>query len=220
MDTKTENSTLPKKQTESTDLVETGSTAQALIREQTSRTLADYDAERAKIAKIQGVRSPESLADVWNQACKQQDTNEMLRNNLMQLQVVFQEMYQDLFAGDNSRDMELVKLLKKLSKGDYPEDFARYRVLRKDAVEERAKTIKGVESFAKTIKQVSAEYRQGEMAKAQFYHVSEVMAQQMFILAILKQMINDQTLLNNISDALQVGFEKLGGLAKNENEHG
>lgn len=214
MATKTENLPSKKKPNESTEPVASSSTALSLLREQTSKLLSDYDLERASLAKVEGRPEPASLDDIWQQSCKQQDTNEMLRTNLMQMQVVFQELYQDLFAGQNKRDAELTALLKKLSKGDDPEDYDRYRELRKVAVEERSKMIKGIESFAKTIKQLSAEYRQGEMAKAQFYHVSEVRAQQMFVLAIMKQFISDQTLLNNMSDALETGFSKMGSLAE------
>ena len=138
----------------------------------------------------------------------------MLRMNLMQLQVVFQEVYETLYSGMNQYDNRTAQLIESLEKNDTVENWNRLKEIRGKMVKERANAIKLVESLSKTIKQVSAEYRQGEMAKAQFYHVSEVKALQMFVLAILKQQINDQTMLNNISEALEMGFRQMGSMTK------
>lgn len=217
MTTKTENSISKTKPTVLTEKVEDASNAMLVIRDQTQKTLTAYDEDRAKLAKAEGNKAPESLAEIWTQACRQQDTNEMLRGNFMQLQVIFQELYQALYAGQDKNDKETLELMDRLSGGG-PEDFRKFKELKKAAAEERAKVIKQIESFAKTMKQVAAEYRQGEMAKAQFYHVSEVRAQQMFVLAIMKQFISDQTLLNNMSDALESGFSKMGSLTEGDTD--
>ena len=218
-ETKTENSTsLEKQEKPQTSLSNQDDANEALqvIREQTERTLSEYDEQRADLAEKLGETKPESLSEVWMQACRQQDTNEMLKNNLMQMQVLFQELYQGLFSGINGADRQMADLIKKLEKDDSIKNWNRIAELRTSIAKDRSEQIKRVESMMKTMKQVASEYRQGEMAKAQFYHISEVMSQQMFVIAILKQMISDNTLMNDISDALFAGFQQMGSISKGD----
>jgi len=205
---------IKKKEPETSQQLET-------VKAQISNTLVEVDKDRAVMAKAEGAEAPESLSDVWEEAMRQTDTNEMLRTNLMQLQVVFQEMYVELFGDITGNKKETTALIEKLTKGENNnEDWQRYKELKRMVASERVDMIKRIESMAKTIKQIQQEYRAGEMAKAQFYHISEVRAQQMFIIAIMKQFITDQTLLNTMSNALITGWQQMGSFAKNEEYNG
>ena len=190
------------------------------IKQNTFDTLAKYDRERAVAAEGEGHEAPESLSEVWEEACRQTDTNEMLRTNLMQMQVLFQEMFRDLFGDINLAEKESKELIATLKGSHDDADWDRYKELRDIVKKERAEMIKRIESMSKTIKQLQSEYRAGEMAKAQHYHISEVRAQQMFIIAIMRQMITDQTLLNAISEALIVGWQQMGSFSQKEEYKG
>jgi len=181
-----------------------------VMRDQTSLILREYDEQRRKNAEDTGESRPESMADVWTEACDQQDTNEILRNYMMQLHVMFQELFQDVYKFNKKCNADNDKLLTLYEKTQDGNDLKEYVKAKRYSDKQRLDMVSGIESMARTIKGIAQEYRQGEMTKALYYHISEVRSSQALIIATLKQLIPDQSILNQIADALEDKFKLIG----------
>jgi len=181
-----------------------------VLRQQTDNVLKEYDDARAKHAEEQGLPRPESMEAVWKEACDQQDTNEMLRNYMMQMHVMFQELFQDVYKYNTQSKKENNKLWDEYKADGSPEALQKYEESKRYADKMHKDMLNGLQSMARTIKTIAQEYRQGEMTKALYYHISEVRGSQSLIIATLKQMIPDQSILNKIADALEEKFKLIG----------
>jgi len=181
-----------------------------VLRKQTDSILQEYDSMRKKRAEDKGLVAPESMADVWEEAIAQQDTNEMLRNYMMQLHVMFQELFQDVYKANTKAQEENDVIWQVYEDSKDIHDLNRFVDAKRYADKDRLQMVNGLQNMAKTIKAIAQEYRQGEMTKALYYHIAEIRAGNALVIATLKQMIPDQSLLNNICDVLEMKFKTIG----------
>jgi len=169
------------------------------IREKTSQTLAEYDKTRQKLNPNAG-----SLSEVWENVCKVQDTNVLVRENLNQIQVLLHTLVENFYTKQSEREKQMQE---KLTSGN-PEDIASFHALRKDSRNELINDMKVIDMMANTATKMANEHRQCLLSKQFFYHASLVQGLLMFIQATLHQEIRNAGLLQKISAKMEDGIAK------------
>jgi len=169
------------------------------MRRETTAALREYDRLNREINK-----DASSLEDTWRQVCRIQDTNEMVRSNLHQLQVLFQKVYCDMMVQQVQAETELNILENDKS----PEGLKYYLAVYKVKRSEWMQNIAIIQEMAKTCTALSAEYNKTQMTRKFFLHISVVEQLKALFIASIHAEIHDNNTLARISSKLSEGYRK------------
>lgn len=162
--------------------------------------LQDYDRDNPEQSR--------GLAKIWNDCFKFQDTNEMVRTNLYQIQVLLQKAFDEHINNDRQNRAYLKKLAdtatvgNEAEKGIYKSECER---VRKDRMAENAQMMK----MAETAKALANEYRQCRTTQSYFLHITKVQQFALIIQAIIHQYIHQPDVLQEISKAIKNASARL-----------
>jgi len=162
-------------------------------------TFAQIDGDREK----KGLKG-KNLAGLWDELRAFSDANELIRLNIQQMQVHFQEAQQAFWARQAQADEALDRL------ADNGEDgFDRYQKYKSRFDEETRKDRKMINDLAKTIQKLAAEYRQCALSKKWVVHMAKVQQLKMVVEAAIHRHVHDQATLNKIAEDISDSCRQL-----------
>lgn len=159
----------------------------------TQRAVAASQVRESLRAKIEAY--DEDLAKVWDQLNEMNDTNEILRHNFMEVQVLIREA-QDEFYAKKKRDQALLEQL--LAGGE--EKYEEFRTTQQEITKQDAAERKHITTLWKTAKQLAQEYRQCAMQKRYTLHVAVVQAWKMAMENAVYRHVSDENVRRLIAE--------------------
>jgi hypothetical protein len=148
------------------------------------------------------------LAKIWEDCFRFQDTNELVRTNLYQIQVLLQKAFDEHINNDRQNRKYLAGLADVAKVGNEAEKLI-YKTecerVRKDRMAENAQMMK----MADTAKALANEYRQCRTTQSYFLHITKVQQFALIIQAIIHQYIHQPDILQAISKAIKNASSRL-----------
>jgi hypothetical protein len=171
-----------------------------VMKESIGTVLKDYDAENPEASR--------GLAKIWDDCFRFQDTNELVRTNLYQIQVLLQKAFDEHILSEK-RNRDYLKKLAEDKKDGTEATRELYRTeqdrIRKDRLADNAQMLK----MAETAKALANEYRQCRTTQSYFLHITKVQQFALVILARVHQFIHQPDILAEISKAIKDESKKL-----------
>lgn len=148
------------------------------------------------------------LARIWEECFRFQDTNELVRTNLYQIQVLLQKAFDEHINNDRANRRYLKELADTAKVGNEAEKI-QYKQecerVRKDRMAENAQMMK----MAETAKALASEYRSCRTAQSYFLHITKVQQFALIIQAIIHQYVHQPDVLESISKAIKNASSRL-----------
>ena len=146
----------------------------------------------------------QSLVKLWEDIWQIQDTNEFVRNNLMRIQLLFEQEYNN-YLTEKADHKAIIKSRQFTgTKKKLAEQQSNFR--RRELEDGRH-----LESMTRTVAKLAQEYRQCLLSQKNWFHISLFFQLTVMLKAVLFEEIHDQNLLNKISVKLGNACRKLFG---------
>jgi len=169
------------------------------FRSRVALDLRKFDETRKKLDP-----NASSYEEVWNNVVAIQDTNQLVRENLNQMQVVLHRLLEQFYARDRLREEKLAELLSSEDR----ESLELYHLVREEHAKERMSDVKCIDMIANTCNRLANEHRQCLLAKKYYYHSSMVQGLLAYVASVLHQEIHNVKLLDKISAKVRDGIDK------------
>ncbi|TRZ53410.1 MAG: hypothetical protein D4S01_01375 [Dehalococcoidia bacterium] len=149
-----------------------------------------------------------SLVDSWDRIARFNDTNELVRVNIQQVQQMLQEAYEE-HQHQKIEDNERLKGLKQQAKAD-PRLADDYTLELHRVQTERKNERKQIQNLAVTGMGLAAEYRKCAMQRAMFIHINMISQFTVMVTASIQRHVKDphdmRAILEDIKNAKRVCF--------------
>ena len=138
------------------------------------------------------------LVQIWDEVSKTIDTNEHIKVNLEELQLMIQRQQNQYYMRMTEADKILEKILE-ASNGD----LNIYRAEKERLVNEQSESAKRIQQMMLTAVKLASEYRQCALQKRYVVHIAKVLEFKTMILAIINQHISDPKVLCAIAEDIR-----------------
>lgn len=162
------------------------------VRTQINDTLAVADANNAAL----GIES--HLEKMWQEVSRFTDTNEIVRLNLQQIQVMFQEQFDKYYQRKAQHDIMLKEVLDKGE--DYVNDYVEMQQAFKN---EQAEDLKMIMLLSQRVEGMAKEYRQCALQKKWVVHIALVIQFKLAVESAIHRNVSDPNVLSAISDDIR-----------------
>jgi hypothetical protein len=177
--------------TESTELIKPGQADVAV-----PENVDSFKKTRAEIRKTL-MKTDKGLVVIWDELNDLADSNEMIRMNMNQMQVHFQNAQQEFWGRKAKNDKELSDLL------ENPDKYDEYKAKMEQYAADDEKARKHITDLARITANLAKEYRQCAMQKKYVVHLVKVRQLILVVQAAIHQHVHDQNTLNAISRDIQ-----------------
>lgn len=162
------------------------------IKQQIKNTLAVADERYAEM------ELPSNLEKMWDEVTKFTDTNEIVRLNLQQIQVMFQEQFDKYYRRKSDHDRMLQEVL---AKGD---DYAtEYVEMERTFKQEQEDDLKIIMNLSQRVEGMAKEYRQCALQKKWVVHIALVVQFKLAVESAIHRNVSDPRVLTAISDDIR-----------------
>ena len=142
-----------------------------------------------------------SLEQIWDEVCEFTDTNEMVRINLQQIQVMFQEAFSRYYSDKVGRENMLKIVEKKVSESS--EFIEQFIDLKRLYAQEEADQMKVITTLSSRVEGMAKEYRQCALQKKWVVHIALVIQFKLAVESAIHRNISDPQVLSAISEDIR-----------------